>query len=132
MTSDNKVSQMHFAYRGFTQDHERRCFTFWSTQLTPVNVFSIEIDLALFFRNRVPVQDGPMFCLQLLTTALLSGPSGLERFHKYEVGEADFRPLLVERERKAAEKAMHKAPRKPFRKPSWRSNVALGTVLKAQ
>jgi len=61
---------MHFAYQGFTQDRDRRCFTFWSTRVNPVSVFSIEIDLPLLSRNRVPVQEVPMFCLQLLTEGL--------------------------------------------------------------
>jgi hypothetical protein len=109
---------VHFTYQGFTHKGDRRCFAFRGIEelSTPV-IFSIEIDLALLFRNRVPVQEGPAFCLQMLTTASLAGPTFLERFHNYRVLESDFRSLLVERERQAAQKALRKAPRRPFEKP---------------
>lgn len=119
---------MHFAYEGFTHDGYRRCFLFRGIdESNPVNTFSIEVDLSLFRQNHVPVQEGPVFCLQLLTTALLTGPNGLNRFHKYRVIGEDFRPMLVERERRAAEKALKKSSRKPFRKPSFASNLHIGT-----
>ena len=118
---------MHFAYDGFTHDGDRRCFLFRGIEeRNPVSAFSIEIELPLFAQNRVPVQEGPMFCLQLLTTALLAGPGGLDRFHSYRVVGDDFRPLLVERERHAAEKALKVRARRPVRKPSYVSNVHLG------
>lgn len=118
---------MHFAYEGFTQDGDRRCFLFRSVEeRNSTGVFSIEVDLHLLMQNRVPVQDGPMFCLQLLTTASGDGSNCLSRFHSYRVVGEDFRPLLVERERRAAEKALKKPTRKPFRKPSFTSNLHLG------
>lgn len=122
---------MHFVYQGFTHEGDRRCFTFRGIEeISAPVVFSIEIALPLLFRNRVPVQDGPAFCLQLLTTASLSGPTFLERFHSYRVLESDFRSLLVERERQAAEKALRKTPRRPLGKPSLRSNIQWGTASK--
>ncbi len=118
---------MHFTYEGFTQDGDRRCFLFRGIEeRSPVNVFSIEVDLQLLLQNRVPVQDGPMFCLQLLTTASGDGSNCLDRFHSYRVVGEDFRALLVERARRAAEKALKKPARKPFRKPSFTSNLHLG------
>jgi len=123
-----KDSNMHFAYQGFTQDRDRRCFRFWSTRVNPVSVFSIEIDLPLLSRNRVPVQEGPMFCLQLLTEACLAGPSCLERFHNYRVVEADFRPLQIERATRAAAKARKRPPHQPLRKPASWPNLYLGTI----
>ena len=108
---------MHFAYQGFTQNGDTRCFLFRDTEEhDPARVFSIEIDLRLLMQNQVPVQEGPMFCLQLLTNASLGGPAYLNRFYSYRVVGQDFRPLLMERERMAAEKAMRKISRKPFRK----------------
>lgn len=69
-----------------------------------------------------------MFCLSLLTAAVLAGPSDLERFRNYRVVEADFAPLLVEREKRALEKAMKKTARKPpFRRPPSTSNIHIGT-----
>ncbi len=122
---------MHFTYQGFTHKGDRRCFTFRGIEeLSSPVIFSIEIDLALLFRNRIPVQEGPAFCLQMLTTASLAGPTFLERFHNYRVLESDFRSLLVERERRAAEKALRKPPRRPLGKPSFAADVYSGTTLK--
>jgi hypothetical protein len=122
---------MHFSYDGFTQHGDRRCFVFRGTENgNPAVLFSIEVDLPLLVQSRVPLQDGPMFCLQLLTTASVGGPNSLERFHKYRVVAEDFRSLLIERERRAAEKALRKSPRTSFRKPSFTSNLHLGTPSK--
>ena len=117
---------MHFAYDGFTHNGGRRCFLFRGIEeRNPALTFSIEVDVQLLLQNRVPVQEGPMFCLQLLTTASNGGPDCLDRFHSYIVVGDDFRPLLVERERRAAEKALKKPFRKPIRKPSLASNLCL-------
>ena len=118
---------MQFAYEGFTQDGNTRCFLFRGIQQPNAStIFSIEVDLGLLVQNRVRVQEGPMFCLQLLTTASASDPNCLNKYHSYRAVGEDFRPLLVERERSAAEKALKKRPRTPFRKPSAASNVHLG------
>lgn len=120
---------MRFAYEGFTQDGDRRCFLFRGIeQPNPTNIFSIEIELPLLFQNRVPIQDGPMFCLQLLTTASVGGSNRLNRFLSYRVVGEDLRPLLVEREQRAADKALKKQPHKRPIKPSAMSNVHLGTL----
>jgi hypothetical protein len=119
---------MHFSYEGFTHNGSRRCFLFHGIQAPdPVNAFSIEVDLPLFSQNGIPVQDGPMFCLQLLITASLGGPAALDRFHRYQVVGADLRPLLVEREKRAAEKALKAQTRRPVRKPAHASNLRLNS-----
>lgn len=119
---------MHFAYEGFTQDGNRRCFRFRGIEEHNAStaIFSIEVDLHLLVQNRVLVQEGPMFCLQLLTTASATGPNSLNKLHSYRAVADDFRPLLVERERSAAEKAFKKHSRKPARKPSPASGLHLG------
>ncbi len=115
---------MHFVYQGFTQEGGRRCFLFQGIQeRDPISVFSIEIDLALLAKNHVLVQEGPMFCLQLLSAALLAGPAYLQKFQKYCVAGEDFRPLLMEREKRAAEKALKKHPRRVLRTPAPVSNL---------
>ncbi len=122
---------MHFAYEGFTQDRERRCFTFRGIEeRNPVSVFRIELDLPLLLQNRVPVQDAPMFCLQLLMAASLAGPNGLDKFQNYRVLLEDLRPLLMERERRAAEKAMKKPFRRPVQKPTSISNIQLTSTAR--
>ena len=115
---------MHFVYQGFTHHGDKRCFTFRGVEeRDPVTVFSIEVDLPLLAKNRIPVQEGPMFCLQLLTAAFTAGPTYLEKFQHYSVVVDDFRPLLIEREKRAAEKAMKKPLRRPLRKPPFASNL---------
>lgn len=115
---------VHFVYQGFTQQGGRRCFIFHGIQeRDPVTIFSIEVDLALLAKNQVLVQEGPMFCLQLLTTAFQAGPSYLEKFQKYQIVGDDFRSLLVEREKRAAEKALKKHPRRLIRTPPPVSNL---------
>src|SRR5947208_8758424 len=106
---------MNFTYQGFTQNGGMRCFTFWSTKTgnNPIRIFSIEVDLLLLSRIRVPVQEGPMFCLQMLNAASLAGLEFIERLHSYRLVEEDFRHLLIEREKRAAEKASKKHFRKP-------------------
>lgn len=117
---------MHFTYEGFTQDHSRRCFTFRGMEdYHPVCVFSIELDLPLLAKNQISVQEAPLFCLQLLKTALLAGPNFLEKLQHYKILAEDLRPLLLERERRAAEKALKKSSYRPFRKPSLMSNIQL-------
>ena len=119
---------MQFAYEGFTQYGGIRRFLFRGIEnQNPTVLFSIEVDLLLLQQSRVPVQDGPMFCLQLLTGASAREPNSLQRFHSYRVVAEDFRPLLIERERRAAEKAHKKPFRRPFRKPLFASNLQLGT-----
>ena len=61
---------MHFSYDGFTQDGNRRCFLFrGAEERTSAAGFSIEVDLELLLKNQVPMQEAPMFCLNLLTDA---------------------------------------------------------------
>lgn len=117
---------MHFAYEGFTHNGNKRCFRFRAIDgRDSVGLFSIEVMLVLFSQNRVPVQDGPRFCLQLLEAASTGEPNCLDRFRTYTVAPEDFRPLIQKREKELAEK-VHKAPRRPFRKPSLGSNLSLG------
>ena len=114
---------MHFAYDGFTHHGDIRCFRFRGIEGRDVTSFSMEIELTLLASNHVPVQDGPSFCLSLLKTALVAGSIGLNRFENYRVIGEDFRPLLIERERKAAEKAKNKPFRPSPRKPSEASHL---------
>ena len=99
---------MVFAYQGFTHDESgRRVFLFHSVEANvPAIAFSIEVDLRLFVQYKIPVQDGPSFCLQLLTKAGALGSGNLDKLRRYEVVGEDFRPLVIERERKEAEKTL--------------------------
>jgi len=96
---------MVFAYQGFTHESGRRCFLFHSIEPNvPIIAFSIQVDLRLFVQYKVPVQDGPSFCLQMLTKASSVGSANLDRLRTYQVVGEDFQPMVEEREKKEAEK----------------------------
>ena len=98
---------MVFAYQGFTHESGRRCFLFNSVEANvPAMAFTIEVDLRLFVQFKIPVQDGPSFCLQLLTKASTDGSSHLDKLRRYEVIGEDFQPMVMDREKKEAEKTM--------------------------
>lgn len=123
---------MHFAYEGFTHDGNTRCFLFQGVEdHAPASAFSIEIDLPLFMQHHIAIQDGPSFCLQLLTRASSAGATCLEKFHAYQVVGEDFRPLLAERAKREKEKALKTQARRLYRKPSLRSNLHMGTGKRA-
>ncbi len=115
---------MQFAYEGFTQKGDCRSFRFSSRDA--LDEFSIAVNLSLLTKYGVLMQDGPQFCLHLLEIASAAEPDHLDRFHTYNVMSEDFRPLLVERARKLAEKAMKTSMRRTVRKPPARSNLFLG------
>lgn len=122
---------MHFVYEGFTQAGSRRRFSFRRVEeRTPVEVFFIDIDLPLLAQNRVSIQEGPSFCLQLLTKASSEGPICLHRLHSYLVVGEDFRPLIAERQKREAEKALKMRARTTYHKPPVRSNLRIGEVHK--
>jgi len=121
---------MHFAYEGFQRNGDSRCFQFRAARGRDSELFSLEVELSLFLLHRVPVQDGPRFCLRLLEAALIGDPGLVSQFRNYAVRSEDFQVLLLERARKLAELAekIHKPPRRPFRKPSAGSNLFLGVA----
>src|SRR3954454_13497 len=68
---------MQLVYMGFTQEAALRCFHFQRvltqarlTNLPKVVQFTLKADMSLFMRFRIPVQEGPALCLQILTDAL--------------------------------------------------------------
>jgi hypothetical protein len=132
MNHQQKTITFGFSYQGFTQKDDKRLFTFLRTEHVnqPAVVFSISVELPLLSKIRVPVQDGPLICLQLLNNAFLEDADSLSRWQNCQLNEADFRPFLVERAKKAAEKASRKTPRRAFSKPSIHSNLTLGPALR--
>jgi hypothetical protein len=117
-----------FAYDGFQQEGDRRCFLFRADQKgVPTALFSIWIDLGLLLKNHIPVQSAPMFCLNLLTEASEAEPGSLNRLQSYTVVADDFKKIHLERQRQAAEKLSKKTHRRPFRVPASSSNLRLGS-----
>ncbi len=117
---------MHFVYEGFTQDGCRRYFSFLGVnEREPEMKFLIEVNLEMLGKYSLSVQEGPLFCQDLLTKALLTGAVSLEKLQKYAVVCDDLRPILVEREKREAEKEMKRRYRSAYRKPPVTSNLVL-------
>ncbi len=105
--STESRNPMVFAYQGFTHESSKRCFLFHSIEPNvPVIAFTIAVDLTLFSQYKVPVQDGPSFCLQMLNKASTGGSLTLDKLRSYQVVGDDFRPMVLEREKKEADKIL--------------------------
>src|SRR4051794_33212150 len=118
---------MGFVYDGFQQEGDRLCFLFRANEKGgPGTLFSIQIDLELLLKNRIPMQAAPMFCLNLLTEASQGEPGSLDRLQSYTIVADDFNKIHMERQRQATEKLSKKPYRRPFRAPSSSSNLRLG------
>jgi hypothetical protein len=120
---------MQLVYMGFTQEAGVRSFHFQRvlTQARLANLprivpFTLKADMALFTEYRIPVQDGPAICLQILSDALAGSEEGA-------VGSASF-PVTTEHlsnfasARTASEeaKSARRKQRAPF-KPSNSSQM---------
>jgi hypothetical protein len=115
---------MQFLYQGFTHAGNIRSFNFEGIDERNVHTtFSIQVNLLLLARTKVAMQDAPGFCLHLLTAACASSPASLEKFQHYEVLEEDLLPLVVDRERRAALKALKTPQRRFARKPNQSSQL---------
>ncbi len=128
LLSGNIVTQrgnaVQFVYEGFTHAGQVRSFNFQGIDPAKSStVFSIEVDLPLLARHRVNMQDGPGFCLQMLTVALAAGPDSLQKLQHYRIVEEDLRPILVDRANRAALKALKTPPRRFVRKPPVTSQL---------
>ena len=125
---------MQFAYEGFSQNANERWYAFHAIERSePGEAYVIRIDLQMFARHQVSIQNGPMFCLRLLQDALTSGPEQLQGFHEYRVVDSDFAAIKAERAEKAAALASKKPARRPFRKPSPTSQLtAVGRPVDAE
>jgi hypothetical protein len=113
---------MQFLYQGFTHKGDNRSFNFSGRDESKVEtVFSISVNLPLFARHHIGMQEATGFCLVLLTKACADAPEALERLHSYDVLEADLMPILNDREERARAKAHRAPPRRFVRKPSLSS-----------
>jgi hypothetical protein len=116
---------VHFAYQGFTQNGNQRCYSFNAVEdHKPTAIYAISVDLSLFAKHHVSLQNGPMFCLKILNSASQAGPGKLEECRNYQAIEADFDSLLSERAALAAAAASKKPPRRFGRKPPPTSQLS--------
>jgi len=117
---------MQFTYEGFTHQDDIRYFRFRGRdEAGDASTFCVAVRCRLLAENQVPLQAGPQFCLQLLHTASTAEPVDMDRFHRYSVVAEDFQPLLMERARTLAIKALKGPASRPFRKPSQGSQLVL-------
>jgi hypothetical protein len=115
---------MQFAYEGFTQNANERRYAFHGMEKSqPGDAYVIRIDLPLFARHQLSIQNGPMFCLRLLQDALTEGPDQLQGLHEYRVVDSDVAGITAERAERAAVLASKKPARRSFRRPSPTSQL---------
>ena len=100
---------MRFAYVGFTHERGKRCFQFRRVgDVAPVAPLTIEVDLALLSRNKLSIQEAPLFCLKMLESSAISEEEVSDRFHPYRLIADDFRTLNAERAGREADLRLRK------------------------
>ncbi len=126
---------MQLVYMGFTQEAALRCFHFQRvvTQARLTNIprtvhFTMKADMSLFMQFRIPVQEGPALCHQILTDALTLAETAAEDAELpafYAVTTEHLSNFAAARTSvEAARAARRKPPRQPF-KPSASSQLKL-------
>lgn len=113
---------MHFLYMGFTQQGNIRCFRFQGvfprerpTKIARMLEFSITADMALWARYKIPVQEGPTLCLEILTAALAAAADQNLPFKAYSVTPEDLSAFASARTALADAKMARRKPRIPFK-----------------
>jgi hypothetical protein len=123
---------MQLVYMGFTQEAALRCFHFQRvlsqarlTSLPKTVQFTMKADMSLFMRYRIPVQEGPALCLQILTNTLAGAEEGAEMPISYAVTPEHLSNFASARTSvEEARAARRKPPRVPF-KPANSSQLKL-------
>ena len=122
---------MQLVYMGFTQEASLRCFHFQRvlTQARLANLpkvvqFTMKADMSLFMRYRIPVQEGPALCLQILTDALSGSDENTVLPASYAVTTEHLSTFASARTSVEEAKAARRKPRPPF-KPSNSSQLKL-------
>ncbi len=122
---------MQLVYMGFTQEAALRCFHFQRvlTQARLANLpkiveFTMKADMSLFMRYRIPVQEGPALCLQILTTTLAGSEEENVLPASYAITSEHLSSFASARTTVEEAKAARRKPRPPF-KPSSSSQLKL-------
>jgi hypothetical protein len=122
---------MQLVYMGFTQEASLRCFHFQRvlTQARLANLpkvvqFTMKADMSLFMRYRIPVQEGPALCLQILTDTLSGSDENTVFPESYAVTTEHLSTFASARTSVEEAKAARRKPRPPF-KPSNSSQLKL-------
>jgi hypothetical protein len=122
---------MQLVYMGFTQEAALRCFHFQRVltqarlaNLPKVEQFTMKADMSLFMRYRIPVQEGPALCLQILTNALEGAQEDTVFPASYAVTSEHLSTFASARTNLEEARAARRKPRPPF-KPSSSSQLKL-------
>jgi hypothetical protein len=122
---------MQLVYMGFTQEAALRCFHFQRvlTQARLANLpkivqFTMKADMSLFMRYRIPVQEGPALCLQILTNTLAGFEEDSVLPASYAITSEHLSSFASARTSVEEAKAARRKPRPPF-KPSSSSQLKL-------
>src|SRR5271165_3567341 len=122
---------MQLVYMGFTQEAALRCFHFQRvltqarlTNFPKIVQFTMKADMSLFMRYRIPVQEGPALCLQILTSALAGSEEDALLPASYAVTTEHLSSFASARSSLEEAKAARRKPRPPF-KPSSSSQLKL-------
>ena len=123
---------MQLVYMGFTQEAALRCFHFQRvltqarlTNLPKTVQFTMKADMSLFMRYRIPVQEGPALCLQILTNELAGAQEDAIIPASYAVTTDHLSNFASARTSvEEARAARRKPPRVPF-KPASTSQLKL-------
>jgi hypothetical protein len=122
---------MQLVYMGFTQQASLRCFRFQRVlaQARPTNLPKVveivmKADMALFLRFRIPVQEGPALCLQILTTQLEGSDDMALEPSSFAITTEHLSSFVSARTSVEEARAARRKPRAPF-KPSSFSQLKL-------
>jgi hypothetical protein len=122
---------MQLVYMGFTQQASLRCFRFQRVlaQARPTNLPKVveivmKADMALFLRYRIPVQEGPALCLQILTTQLAGSDEMALEPSSFAITNEHLSSFVSARTTVEEARAARRKPRAPF-KPSISSQLKL-------
>jgi hypothetical protein len=122
---------MQLVYMGFTQEASLRCFHFQRvlTQSRLANLprvvqFTLKADMSMFMQYRIPVQEAPAICLQILTDVLAGSDENTPAPVSYAVTTEHLTSFVSARTTNEEARMARRKPRPPF-KPSNSSQLKL-------
>ena len=122
---------MQLVYMGFTQEASLRCFHFQRvltqsglSNLPRVVQFTLKADMSMFMQYRIPVQEGPAICLQILTGVLEGSDENAQAPVSYAVTTEHLSSFVSARTTSEEARQAKRKPRPPFR-PSNASQLKL-------
>jgi len=114
---------------GFTQEANIRHFHFQRvlprarpTSAPNIVRFTMNADMTLFARYRIPVQEGPALCLQILTETMAGLDEASSQSASYALTLEHFTSFALARTKDQEAKLARRKPRPPF-KPTGASQL---------